>query len=188
VHFPLVHWPPQHWAFVVHAPAMGTQGRGGSQLPLTHRPPQQSAFAVHAAPLALHGAEHTPLTQLLTQHCEARVQTAPMGKHAGGGGRHRPATQLKLQQLPSTVHVAPLAAHGVVQRWVVVLHTPRQHSALVVHVEFWALQVLGPNSHRGGSRVSSHTVEQQPFCGPELQVSPVPRHVVFAGSSWHCPL
>lgn len=64
------------------------------------------------------------------------MQTAPIGKHAGGGGRQMPATQLKLQQSPSTVQVAPLAAHGVVQTCAVGLHTPRQQSALVAQVAF----------------------------------------------------
>lgn len=42
-----------------------------------------------------------------------------------------------------------------------------------------------PKPQRFGSVPLSQTIEQHPFCGPALHVSPVPRHSVFAGSSSH---
>lgn len=62
---------------------------------------------------------------------------------------------------------------------------PWQQSASTSHVAFCPEQVPSAKSQR--SSVSSQTIEQQPICEPELQVSPVPRHSVFAGSSSHSP-
>src|SRR5438270_5665933 len=75
--------PVQHWASVVHAPAVGWQLTGGA----THAPPvqtlvQQSAAAVQAPPVAAHGVLHTwaVASQTPRQHCAVVVQAAPCAR------------------------------------------------------------------------------------------------------------
>ncbi len=116
------------------------------------------------------------------QHSASVVQPVPIGSQAGGGA-HEPFVHTLLQQSAPVVHVEPVGVHGVVHSFVCGSQMPWQQSESIVQLAFCALQVPGPKSQRGGSCVVSHTIEQQPCCEPELQVSPTPRHVVFAGSS-----
>ena len=120
------------------------------------------------------------------QHCSFVVHAPAIGSHIGGGAQ-LPFVHTLLQQSVPVVHAPPVGVHGVVHRCVPGSQIPWQQSASTAHVAFWALHTSSPKSQRGGSCSSSHTPEQHPICEPELQVSPIPRQVVFAGSSWHSP-
>jgi len=116
------------------------------------------------------------------QHWASVVQPVPIGSQAGGGAQ-LPLVQTLLQQSGPVVHVPPVGVHGVAHSFVCGSQMPWQQSESIVQPAFWALQTPGPKSQRGGFCVTSQTIEQQPCCEPELQVSPTPRHIVFAGSS-----
>lgn len=116
------------------------------------------------------------------QHWASVVQPVPIGSHIGGGA-HVPFVHTLLQQSALVVHVAPVGVQGVVHSFVPGSQMPWQQSESIVQLAFCALQVPGPKSQRGGFCMVSQTIEQHPIWEPELQVSPVPRHVVFAGSS-----
>jgi hypothetical protein len=88
-----------------------------------------------------------------------------------------------LQQSAPVVHAPAVGMHTVAHSCVVGSQCASQQSLSIVQLEFCALHTVVAKSHRGGFCVSSQTIEQQPCCGPELQVSPMPRHVVFAASS-----
>lgn len=130
-----------------------------SQYPPRHRPEQQSVLTVHE-----------PATG---------VQFV--------GGWHVPLLHTLLQQSAAVMHAPAVGVHCVTQSPVVRSHVPLQHSAFVVHEAFCALHVSEPKPQRFGSVSLSQTIEQHPFCGPALHVSPRPRHSVFAGSSSHVP-
>jgi hypothetical protein len=129
------------------------------------------------------GGTHAPPAQNPLQQSPFAVQLEPSCVHGFTGGAHAPAWQLPEQQSQSVVHVADCAAHGSTHDFVFGSQMPRQQSPSCAHVAPSAWHA--PDPHRGSLSVLSQMPEQQPCCGPELHVSPVPRHVVFCGSSWH---
>jgi hypothetical protein len=120
------------------------------------------------------------------QHCPFAVHAEPTDSQAEPRLAHEPFVHTLVQQSALTVHAPATATQAA--GWhvcVVVLHVPWQQSASVAHVPPWARHASLPNTHRDVSL--SQTIEQQPCCGPELHVSPIPRQVVLAMSSWHWP-
>lgn len=105
--------------------------------------------------------------------------------HEPGGAAQNPFTQFEEQQSTLVVHPPLVATHAVLQTCVIGSHVPWQQSASAVQVAPSLRHVPAPIAHRGGLTVSSQMPEQHPSCGPLLHVSPLGRHVVFAGSSAH---
>ncbi len=110
---------------------------------------------------------------------------------SGSGGSQLPLVQLVVQQSAPVVHAPAVGVHVVSQVFVVALHTPPQQSPLLAQVAPWPRHWVGGAMQRGGlkftlsQRSFCGVAPQQPRCGPELQVSPVGRHVEFAASILH---
>jgi hypothetical protein len=117
----------------------------------------------------------------------AVVQAPLTGVQLTGGVAQAPAAQLFAQHCDPVVQAAPTSPQGVWQAWVVGSQTPRQHWLSLVQAAASARQVSLPKAQRGGLTVSSHTLVQQPWPEPELQVSPVGRQSRLARSIWHWP-
>ena len=106
----------------------------------------------------------------------------------GMGASQLPLVQLAAQQSAPVKH-APLVgtqATAGSQVFVVVSQCLPQHSPSVAHVAWRPLHAVGgsvqrPFTHRSFLLVAP----QQPDWGPELQSSPVGRHVEFAASTTH---
>jgi hypothetical protein len=128
-----------------------------------------------------------PPTHTPEQHCAAVAQAAPTMAQLVGGGVQTPAAQLLAQHWDPAVHAVPVAPQGVRQTCVVGSQAPRQHWLSAVQAAASAKQVSAPKAQRGGLTVSLHTLVQQPWPDPELQVSPVGRQSRLARSTWHCP-
>jgi hypothetical protein len=109
----------------------------------------------------------------------------------GSGASQEPFVQLDVQQSKPVVQAPAVGVQTVLHVLLVGSQCPPQHSASLEHVAVSPLQPVGGAMQRGGLKsVSSQrsfalVAPQHPFCGPELQVSPVGRHVEFAGSIMH---
>ena len=144
---------------------------------------QQSAALAHPLPTGRHapgGGGVTPPPSVVG------------GGGGGSGASQLPFVQLDVQQSAPVLHAPALGTHAAVPHvFVAALHLPEQQSASAAHVAVSPLQSAGGAMQRGGLKLSlsqrslAGVAPQQPFCGPELHVSPVGRHVEFVRSIVH---
>ena len=149
-----------------------------------------------------------PPRQSDVQQSAAEAHPLPTGRHAPGGGggggfppvggggggsgaSQLPFVQLEVQQSAPVMH-GPAAGTQAATPHVCEAGSQclLQQSASATHVALSPLQRLGGAMQRGGlvllsQRSLEGVAPQQPFCGPELHVSPVGRHVEFAASIKH---